>query len=443
MEFKLKFKNNRTSMTVITLIFIQIFAVVPLAHSGIKDLKEGDVLKLTKANRYARSNADSFSRHNKKNVIKEIQKLPAGSKVRYTGVPRRLKNGNYGIQVELLSGVKEEYKGKLVWIYYKKHERTIELDPTEQNSNKSPINEADITDIEDFIRVDESYEEFIGQDHAGDTSVEDVSNGVELVAETLNKVGIDTSTNNCRSKDCKVETDAEQANSNTDSEITKEITAAIESETARDNLLNSGIPQLPLLRALQFYNANKDKRNLQDKYLIVADLTQSSNKKRMYKIDLETGKVIKYTTSHGRGYSNAYDCAHAFGNRSNSYLSAGGGYVTGPERKFKGHGALSLHGVEEGLNDKAYKRGILLHRGSYVSDNQAGRTLGCLTIANKYADDFIDSLQGFGSNKGHIEKGAAIYIYPARDDLRNKNSYWDPSCQAKLNSRDRVPRWVN
>jgi hypothetical protein len=104
---------------------------------------------------------------------------------------------------------------------------------------------------------------------------------------------------------------------------------------------------------------------------------------------------------------------------------------------------VSLHGIEKGKNNNVYGRGILLHRGSNVDDKRAGRTLGCLTIANKYADEFIDSLQAYRDSNSHGENGSAIYVYLDRDDILDANSYWDVSCKINLDKRGRQSRWVH
>ncbi|HEY8271678.1 MAG TPA: murein L,D-transpeptidase catalytic domain family protein [Pseudobdellovibrionaceae bacterium] len=429
------------------ILLMPVFPILTLAHSGISQLKEGDVLELQKRGRNARV-SPNFSKHNKSNLaFGSDSRLGPGTLVRYTGKYEGTKQGNFGIQVEILpqegKPFDERHRGKLVWIYYRNHERSIVEKPGEVATG--PINPADITEEKNLIRPDESPEDFSEKNSVAQTEDNEVPEVIQEAQNTLDKIGKINSGLSCTNSTCREEdNDSARPLQATDALLNYELGEALTSSWAQEEVLKAGIPSTPLLRALHFYNANKDLRNLQRNYLVVADLTQASNKKRMYKIDLRSGKVSKYTTSHGRGYGNAYYCANTFGNRRDSNLSSGGGYVTGPSRSFRGSKALNLHGVEVGKNDRAFSRGVLLHRASYVNDHQAGRTWGCLSIADKYSKEFISSLEGHGSNSGFIGQGSAIYVYPDRDDILNKNSYWDPSCRANLNAQgDRYkPRWI-
>lgn len=429
------------------LLLIQVFPNIPFAYSDISQIQKGDVLQLKRSNRIARSNP-SFSRKNKSNyALGTDSRLKAGSLVRYTGNYERTKHGNFGIQVELLpqgnQPFDEKHRGKLVWIYYRGHERTIIEKPGETATGA--INPADITEEQDLIRPDESPEDFFERTAGSVVPEGEIPEVLQAAQDSISKAGRTEPEVLCTSSTCRADNDeVDRPTQATDAQVNYELSEALGSRQAQEEVLKAGIPPTPLLRALHFYNSNKDSRNLQRDYLVVADLTQSSNKKRMYKINLHTGRVSKFTTSHGSGYGNAYDCASTFGNKRDSNISSGGGYVTGRSRLFRGLKALNLHGVEVGKNDRVFSRGVLLHRASYVDDYHAGRTYGCLSIANKYAKEFIDSLEGFGSDHGYIQKGSAIYVYPDRDDILNQNSYWDASCRAELNRRGKShqPRWI-
>jgi hypothetical protein len=450
---------------IVILMLTQVLPTVPVGNSYIgksllrkradhsksdpqkPNIPDGAELILQK-NRRPRNDGRNFKRNYKANVINDI-KLGAGARVLYTGNSKVLKSGNFGIQIKLLSGVDKNDIGKLAWIYYKKHERIITVDPVgsedpieEQHPKEILLNKANVVVAKDLPEEIEMTPDYVKKETSLASPVE-IFTAIEEAQSQVGAVGEINPTSSCESGKCGEGIDAGQSNLKEVSSIDALLHLANLSDKVRNNIKSARIPEIPLLRALQFYNDNKEKRKLSDKYLVVADLTQSSNKKRMYQVDLETGEVKKYTTSHGRGYSNAKGCAHVFGNRPNSFLSSGGGFVTGRIRDFKGkhNGALSLYGVEES-NSNAYGRGVILHGASYVDDDQAGRTLGCLSIANKYANSFIKSLQGYGNSNKNAEKGTAIYIYPGPDDLRRKGAYWDSSCKEKLEARNRDPRWV-
>jgi hypothetical protein len=142
------------------------------------------------------------------------------------------------------------------------------------------------------------------------------------------------------------------------------------------------------------------------RYLTVIDYGKPSNYKRMYLLDLKTGRVEKFLVSHGRNSGCAY--ATDFSNRPESFKSCRGFFVTG--RKYSGkHGiALQLYGLEKGVNDNAFRRGIVIHGAEYVSmraimlnRGRLGRSLGCPAISTAAAEAVID----------RIKNGSLVYIH--------------------------------
>jgi hypothetical protein len=444
---------NKINKNIIKKILVPIFVAqfmfsVEIANADFNKVDRNSILEVTGRGQLARKNGVNFRRHYKKNrAFGRDSELPLGSKLRYTGKWKPLKSGNFGIQVELLSGVEPDLIGKRVWIHYRNHKPKIaEVD---DSKDQSVFNDADVTDAEDFIDQTEDPNEFFKLHKPGEDSVA-LKNSLNGLDETLNLQRVLGDRNNhCGTATC-IQANERLPFSN--DELNKQMDEAKLSRAAQQKILESGIPQTPLLRALQYFNSHKEDKKINLNRLIVADLTQSASKKRLYKIDLHTGQVLKFTTSHGRGYSNSKTCAHAFGNRSNSYLSSGGAYLTGKMRSFKGEHALTLIGAEKGKNNNAYSRGILFHRASYVSDSHAGRTLGCLSIADKYAEKFITEIQGFdGSSSkrdrqlGRVHRSedhTEIYVYPDSDDMQDPNGYWDSQCRSELKKRGRQPLWI-
>ncbi len=168
-------------------------------------------------------------------------------------------------------------------------------------------------------------------------------------------------------------------------------------------LRNEGAFSNVLARLHSFRGAIRNRR-----YLTVIDFTKPSSKKRMYLVDLKTGKVEKYLVSHGKNSGWAY--ATAFSNRPESFQSCRGFFVTG--RKYYGkHGVeLQLVGLEKGINDNALKRGIVMHGADYVSmrsvvlnGGRLGRSLGCPAIPTAVAGSVINRIKG----------GSLLYIHAA------------------------------
>jgi hypothetical protein len=142
------------------------------------------------------------------------------------------------------------------------------------------------------------------------------------------------------------------------------------------------------------------------RYLTIIDYSKPSNVKRMYLMDMKTGKVEKFLVSHGKNSGWAY--ATAFSNRPESLQSCRGFFITG--RKYSGkHGtALQLYGLEKGVNDNALRRGIVMHGADYVSSRSVmlnggrlGRSLGCPAIPIQVADSVINRIKG----------GSLVYIH--------------------------------
>jgi hypothetical protein len=141
-------------------------------------------------------------------------------------------------------------------------------------------------------------------------------------------------------------------------------------------------------------------------YLTICDFSQSSNNKRLYLVDMVNNKVILNTyVAHGRNSGGEY--ATRFSNRSKSLQSSLGFYVT--QNTYYGEHGLSLKvtGLEEGYNDKALQRNIVIHGADYIGDkklkrsNYMGRSYGCPAIPRKESKQVINM----------IKNGSCIFIY--------------------------------
>lgn len=138
----------------------------------------------------------------------------------------------------------------------------------------------------------------------------------------------------------------------------------------------------------------------------ICDFSQSSRKKRLYVIDLESKKVLLNTyVAHGKNSGTEY--ANSFSNSPESHKSSLGFYVT--ENAYNGeHGlALRIKGVEKGINDRAFERAIVIHGANYVNDqfirknSFLGRSFGCPAISFKDHAKLINTIKG----------GTCLFIY--------------------------------
>jgi len=152
----------------------------------------------------------------------------------------------------------------------------------------------------------------------------------------------------------------------------------------------------------------------------IADYSQSSNKKRLYVIDLKNKKLLFNTyVAHGRNTGDEY--AKSFSNVEGSYKSSLGFYIT--EHPIVGsHTGFSLliDGVEKGFNDHAVQRAIIIHAAEYATENfikkygRLGRSYGCPSVPPELNKPIIDAIKGgtclflYNPNKDYISKSALL-----------------------------------
>ena len=150
----------------------------------------------------------------------------------------------------------------------------------------------------------------------------------------------------------------------------------------------------------------KMKTIIKEEYLVICDLSQSSNNKRLYLIDMANNEVVLNTyVAHGRNSGGEY--ATRFSNKPKSLQSSLGFYIT--KNTYYGEHGLSLRmaGLEAGYNDKADQRNIVVHGADYIGDawlkhtNYMGRSYGCPAIPAKESNYLINTLKN----------GSCIFIY--------------------------------
>ncbi len=143
-----------------------------------------------------------------------------------------------------------------------------------------------------------------------------------------------------------------------------------------------------------------------DSVLSICDFSQSSRKKRLYVIDMAQKKLLINTyVAHGKRSGKEY--AWSFSNKPESYKSSLGFYIT--RHTYQGANGLSLNidGLEQGINDKAFERRIVIHSSTYVgkpwlkANKISGRSLGCPAVPVKELDQVIET----------IKDGSCLFIY--------------------------------
>ena len=181
------------------------------------------------------------------------------------------------------------------------------------------------------------------------------------------------------------------------------------------NLQNAGLSLEALEAAVKGYEKLVEEGTITNsKYLAIVDLSQSSRKKRFYLLDIETQELALNTfVAHGK--NSGVDQAVRFSNRPQSEASSLGFYVT--KNTYRGkHGlSLKLQGLEDGFNDNAESRAIVVHGANYVNParvNSAymGRSQGCPALPEAIAPKVINLIKG----------GSALFVYnPSETYLSN------------------------
>ncbi|MCW3088610.1 MAG: hypothetical protein JWQ78_1996 [Sediminibacterium sp.] len=145
---------------------------------------------------------------------------------------------------------------------------------------------------------------------------------------------------------------------------------------------------------------------LKNNLLSILDFSLPSGKKRLFVIDITTGELVFNTyAAHGRNSGTAM--ATDFSNQANSFKSSLGFYVTGETYNGKHGESLRLNGEEEGINDNALARGIVMHSAAYAdesivaSQGYIGRSQGCPALPENIARDVITK----------IKNGSLLFLY--------------------------------
>ena len=132
--------------------------------------------------------------------------------------------------------------------------------------------------------------------------------------------------------------------------------------------------------------------------LTVIDFTKSSREKRMWIIDV-IGKQLVLNTWVAHGQRSGMDIATRFSDRTDSYQSSIGFYVTDNVYYGKHGRSLRLDGMDPGFNENARSREIVVHAADYVGRNvieeqgRLGRSLGCPAVSPEVADMVIDNIK--------------------------------------------------
>jgi len=142
------------------------------------------------------------------------------------------------------------------------------------------------------------------------------------------------------------------------------------------------------------------------RHLAVIDYSLPSTKPRLWVFDVAQGRLLfQEMVAHGRNTGERL--AERFSNIEGSKMSSLGLFQTA-ETYYGSNGySLRLRGLDEGFNDNALARAIVMHGAPYVSEaiaervGRIGRSWGCPAVRPEVARTVIDTLKG----------GALLFAY--------------------------------
>lgn len=168
-----------------------------------------------------------------------------------------------------------------------------------------------------------------------------------------------------------------------------------------------------------FENLKKAGKLSPDAHLLsICDFSLSSNKKRLWVIDLESKKVV-YNSLVAHGSGTGEEFAEYFSNTESSHQSSLGFYITENTYQGKNGYSLRLIGMDKGYNDAAWSRAIVMHGADYVSEDFAkqhkriGRSWGCPAVPKELAPEIINT----------IKENTCLFIYYP-DETYLQSSEW-------------------
>lgn len=168
------------------------------------------------------------------------------------------------------------------------------------------------------------------------------------------------------------------------------------------------VPEDLKRKALDYFHANSG-RFANKRYIGIVDFAAHSSRQRFWILDLQSGSSHAIRVAHGTGSDPDNDgYATRFSNVPNSRASSLGFYLTGALYNGKHGRSMRLHGLS-GTNSNALSRAVVLHDSDYVREGnyKAGRSFGCLAVANSQIANVLASLRG----------GALIYAGISNSDF--------------------------
>ena len=152
--------------------------------------------------------------------------------------------------------------------------------------------------------------------------------------------------------------------------------------------------------------------------LTVIDYSLPSSTPRLFVFNIAQHKLLfRELVAHGKNSGD--NIANFFSNSPGTLATSIGLFVTADT--YFGHNGYSLRlkGLDEGFNDMAMDRAIVMHGASYVSQEavkvlgRLGRSWGCPAVSSTVSQKIIDTIRG----------GSAIFSYYPDKQWLSKSAF--------------------
>jgi len=174
-----------------------------------------------------------------------------------------------------------------------------------------------------------------------------------------------------------------------------------------------------------FNNLKSIPGTVKKEILTIIDFSLPSSEKRLWVIDLNRNKVLfNDLVAHGRNSGDVY--ARKFSNTADTRMSSIGFYLTGKTYQGKHGLSLFLNGMDNGFNDNARNRAIVMHGANYVSSDfikkygRLGRSFGCPSLSMDIYKKVIDT----------IRDGSCLFIYYPDAHFLTESNVLNPAYMA-------------
>ena len=158
-------------------------------------------------------------------------------------------------------------------------------------------------------------------------------------------------------------------------------------------------PKVARLALNAFVNSKNHGVSVKKPIITIIDYSQASTVKRLWVLDLENEKVL-HNSMVAHGVNSGQNYTTSFSNNVGSLQTSLGTFITSSTYFGRDGYSLRMKGLEEGVNDRAEERYIVIHGASYVSQKfianagRAGRSWGCPAVEKHLAKPIIDTIKG-------------------------------------------------